>query len=105
MEIVTLKETKHNVFKIISKKYNINYGTLKNKYSSHINNKNNMNINIENRGVNKIFSETEEKEIFLFLKENFIDRNRILYNDIIKIHVKDKFKKLYTDKKSKRKKN
>ena len=53
---------------------------------------------MENRGKsNKTFSETEEKEIFLFLKENFIDKNKILCNDIIKIHANDKFKKLYPE--------
>jgi len=53
---------------------------------------------VENRGKsNKTFSETEEKEIFLFLKENFIDKNKILCNDIIKIHANDKFKKLYPE--------
>jgi len=96
LEIKATKDSDHKVFKTISKKYNINYNTLKGKYNKYINDENYVNIENENRGgFNKIFSESEEEEIFLFLKNNFIDKNKILCNDIIKIHAKDKFKKLY----------
>ncbi len=33
----------------------------------------------------------------MFLRENFIDKNKILCNDIIKIHANEKFKKLYPE--------
>ena len=100
LEIELLKDLDYKIIKTISEKYNINYGTLKNKYNKYINNKNNFDIDNDNRGKqNKIFSDTEENEIFLFLKNNFIDKNKILCNDIIKIHANDKFKKLYPEKK------
>ena len=86
------------ILKKTSTKYNINYKTLKNKYSEHLKDPN-ININKENRGkMNKFFTESEENEIFLFVKNNFIDKNRILCNDIIKFHALDKFKKLYQNK-------
>ena len=56
------------------------------------------NINEENRGgSNKTFTEKEEKEIFLFIKENFIDKNKVLCDDIIKIHANNKFKEIYSN--------
>jgi hypothetical protein len=98
LEIELFKDSDHKIFKTTSEKYNINYGTLKNKYNKYINNKNNFDVDSENRGKqNKTFSEIEEHEIFLFLKDNFIDKNKILCNDIIKIHANNKFKKLYPD--------
>jgi hypothetical protein len=36
---------------------------------------------------------------FLFLKNEFINKNRVLCNDIIKIHALEKFKKIYPNKK------
>ena len=73
LELYLIKnEPKH--FKIISEKYGINIKTLRNKFYDHEKNKI-KNINKENRGgINKTFNEQEEKEIFLFLKENFIDK-------------------------------
>jgi hypothetical protein len=85
-------EPKH--FKIISEKYGINIKTLRNKFYDYKKNKI-KNINEENRGgTNKIFTENQEKEIFLFLKDNFIDKNKVLCDDIIKIHAEEKFKKI-----------
>ena len=40
-EIEALKESHSKIFKIISEKYNINYGTLKNKYYKFKNNEKN----------------------------------------------------------------
>ena len=97
-EIDLLKDVTSKILKKTSIKYNINYKTLKNKYSKYLN-EYNLNINEENRGkLNKIFTESGEKEIFLFIKDNFIDKNKVLCNDIIKFHSQDKFKNLYPNK-------
>ena len=96
-EIEALKESHSKIFKIISEKYNINYGTLKNKYYKFKNNEQCNNIDVENRGTYKIFSDDEEDDIFLFIKENFIDKNRILCNEIIKIYALEKFNLLYSE--------
>ena len=85
----------HKILKSVSTKYNINYGTLRNKYSKYIEEENTI-INKENRGGhNRIFTEQEEREIFFFIKENFIDKKRILCNEIIKNYALKKFNKLY----------
>jgi hypothetical protein len=107
-EIDLLKNNTSKILKKTSIKYNINYKTLKNKYSKYskenkfnINEENRgkvnkFNINEENRGkVNKFFTDNEEKEIFLFVKDNFINKHKVLCNDIIKIHAHEKFKKIY----------
>ena len=91
-----------NIMKNISLKYGINYGTLRNKYNKFKNDLEYNDFDKENRGTHrKIFTIEEEKEIFSFIKENFIDKNRILCNDIIKIHSQEKFKKIYPDQKFK----
>ena len=42
-------------------------------------------VNIENRGgINKIFTEIEDKELYEHSKTNFIDKNTPLTNNIIK---------------------
>jgi hypothetical protein len=96
LEIECLKD-EPKFLKNISQKYNINYKTLKNKYNKFKNDENYNNIDNENRGVKKFFTDNEEREIFIFLKENFIDKNKVLCNDIIKIHAQEKFKKLYPE--------
>jgi hypothetical protein len=97
LEINLLKIENSKAIKNTAQKYNINYGTLRNKYNKFNNDSNYKNINNENRGVNKYFTENEENEIFLFIKNNFIDKNRVVCNDIIKIHALEKFKKIYPD--------
>ena len=87
-----------NIIKNTAKKFNINYGTLRNKFSKFKNDANYNDVNNEHRGSHKFFTENEEREIFMFLKENFIDKHKMLCNDIIKIHAIDKFKNLYPDK-------
>ena len=95
-EIESLKDDESKIVKNIALKYNINYGTLRNKYNKFKNDHIYHNFDEENRGgSNKAFNEKEEKEIFLFLKDNFIDKHKVLCNDIIKIHDLDKFKNLY----------
>ncbi len=99
-EIDLLRETINTGFiKTISDKYGIKYKTLLNKYNNYKNN-NIINVNNENRGENKqIFKDTEEYEIYIFLKDNFMDKNKMLCNEIIKLHALDKCKLLYPDKK------
>ena len=98
-EIETSKKNKiPKIIKITAMKYNINYQTLKNKYDCYKNNKI-LSLYKENRGgLNKIFSEDEERNIFLFIKDNFIDKHRVVCNDIIKIYAKQKFEELHSDK-------
>lgn len=113
-EIDSLKSgAKKEFFSIISKKYGINYKTLKNKYCEHkitINEHNNINKNIEHKsnqkinhgnrgGSNKVFTEIDENEIFMFLKANFIDRNKMSFDDITELYAIDKCSKLYPNKK------
>lgn len=93
LEIESLKE-QPKIIKLISTKYNINYGTLKNKYSKFKNSEEFINIDDENRGIDKIFTEQQEREIFLFLKNNFIDKHKVLCNDIIKLHAQNKLKNI-----------
>ena len=96
LEIDSLKNKESKVIVTVAQKYNINYGTLRNKYNKYKNDINYVDINIENRGgANKSFTDEDENEIFLFVKNNFIDKHRVVCNDIIKIHAIDKFKNLY----------
>jgi transposase len=76
----------------ISQKYNINYNTLRHKYSNYKNNKI-TNINDENRGGNKRkITDEQDKEIYEYIKKNYIDTEEILNNNIIKEIIKEKFK-------------
>lgn len=78
--------------KEISQKYNINYNTLRHKYSNFKNNKI-KNINDENRGgSNKKINVNQEEELYLYIKTNYIDTEGILNNNIIEEIVKEKFK-------------
>ncbi len=80
-----------NFFKITSIKYGIVYSTLKNKYYDFKNNK----IIIDNKehrgGCNKIFTFKQEFDILLYLKNNFIDKNEMLCDQIIKLYAIDVF--------------
>ena len=87
---IEIENTK-NTIKNISKKYNINYGTLRYKYTNYKNNKI-KNINDENRGgFNKKITELQEKELYEHIKKNYIDTDGILNNNIIKEIVKERF--------------
>ena len=87
-----------NFFKITSIKYGIVYSTLKNKYYDFKNNK----IIIDNKehrgGSNKIFTYKQEFDILLYLKNNFIDKNEMLCDQMIKLYAIDVFKLLNVDK-------
>jgi len=101
-EIDLLKTTvKKGYFLFISDKYGILYKTLVNKYYMYINNKDMFIpiINEENRGgCNKIFTYNDEEDIFLYVKTNFMDMNKALCNDTIKIYSTNLCKLLYPDK-------
>ena len=87
IEIEILKGTKEFI-KIISQKYNIAYGTLRRKYSEYRENKNNNEFDIDSDkrgGKNKIFTEIEEKELYLYIKNVFIDTKLILLNEHIRL--------------------
>jgi hypothetical protein len=90
-----IEELRHgrNYIKLISKKYNINYDTLKHKYRNYKNNKIDI-IDNENRGgSNKKISKIRENELYSYIKTNYIDTNEILNNNIIKEIINEKFKK------------
>ena len=74
-------------FKQISIKYGIVLSTLKNKYYDFKNNK----IIIDNKehrgGSNKIFNDKEELNMFTYLKNNFIDKNEMLCDEMIKLYA------------------
>jgi hypothetical protein len=100
-EIDLLKISMNDGFiKFVAKKHGINYKTLRNKYCKHSNNTVDVyDINNEKRGgTNKKFTENEEQQIFNYLKHNFIDKNKMLCNEIIKLYTIDFFKNLYPDK-------
>lgn len=85
-------------FKQISIEYGIILSTLKNKYYDFKNNK----IIIDNKehrgGYNKIFNDKEELNILSYLKNNFIDKNEMLCDEMIKLYAIDTFKSLNNNK-------
>ena len=85
-------------FKQISIKYGIVLSTLKNKYYDFKNNK----IIIDNKehrgGSNKIFNDKEELNMFTYLKNNFIDKNEMLCDEMIKLYAINTFKSLNNNK-------
>ena len=93
-----MRNEDNNFIKNISIKYAIKYNTLRNKYNKYYNNKHaisidTVNFNGENRGgSNKIFTDIEEKELYEYIKNNFIDKNKPLTNNIIKEIASTKFK-------------
>lgn len=99
IEINELKMNKiTNFFQIISNKYNIVYSTLKNKFYDFYNKKIIINGKENRGGSNKIFNFEQELGIIKYLKNNFIDKNEMLCNQMIKIYACDVFKKLNNNK-------
>ena len=95
-EIEQIKNRNTNYLEIISKKYGIVYGTLKNKYNIFLKNKENI-IKGENRGgKNKFFTKIEEDNIFNILKTRYIDNDKPLNNNIIKTVATDQFDIFFT---------
>lgn len=92
-EIDEIKTTQKQFIKISSIKYGINRDTLQQKYNLYQKN-NNIKINKENRGgSNKIFTIDEEMMLYTHIKNNFINKNKQLNNNIIKELALDEFKK------------
>ena len=90
-EIFSEIDKKENSIKYISVKYNVNYNTLRHKYSAYKRNKI-ASLLTENRGGhNKKFNDVEEKNIYQYIKSNYIDSDKMLNNDMIKEIVIDKF--------------
>ena len=87
----------NNFFSSISIKYGIVISTLKNKYYDFKNNKIIID-NKEHRGHKRIFNNTVELNMFTFLKNNFIDKNEMLCNELIKLHSIEIFKTLNNNK-------
>ena len=82
-EIEKVKGDCDNYIKLISEKYNIPYRTLTRKYNLW---KNNNVDNNENRGGhNKIFSEEEERNLYNYIVNVFINCNLLFNNDHLKL--------------------
>ena len=83
----------------ISVKYGILCKTLTNKYRD-FNNKKIVIDNKEHRGgCNKFFTKDDEQNLFNYFKNNFIDKNELLCDEIIKIKAISESKILYPTKK------
>ena len=92
-EIDEIKENNNNFIQVTSIKYGIKYDTLVHKYNLYCKDKD-KHFDKENRGGNnKIFTLTEENELYEYIKTNFIDTNKPLNNNIIKEIDLDKFKR------------
>jgi len=98
-DIEAIKNDNDNFIKIISTKYGIIYGTLKNKYNAYCKNKlSNLNLNEENRGgSNKLLSIDDEKELYKLIINEYIEKDKPLTNNIIKVLAKKKLKEVYND--------
>ena len=89
-------KTDRNFLKTISKNFNVNYNTLKNKFYKYskiykiTNGKLNKNFFIDKRGItNNLLMEDNEKE---FLNINYILTHKPLNNSMIMIIAKNMFK-------------
>jgi len=99
IEINELKINKiRNFIQIVSNKYGIIYSTLKNKFYDFYNKKNIIKGKDNRGGSNKIFNYNQELEIIKFLKVNFIDKNEMLCDQMIKIYASNFFKSLQNKK-------
>jgi DDE superfamily endonuclease/Tc5 transposase-like DNA-binding protein len=101
-EIEKLKlENVKSYIKIVAKKYNIKYDTLKKKYSKWIhNNKPSLIVIKENRGGhNKYFSETDERLLYEYIKEVYIDNQLFFDDECLKLLAIKKWNLLNPDKK------
>ena len=83
-----------NFFIIISKKFGIVLSTLKNKYYDFKNNKIKID-NKEHRGTsNKVFTIKQEQNMYTYFVDNFINKNEMLCDEIIKLYAVDVFKSI-----------
>lgn len=70
---------------VIAKKYNINPKTLRNKYNKWILNNRDINITDNRGGHNKIFTAEQEKSLYEYIKEVFIDNDLYFDDSCLKI--------------------
>jgi hypothetical protein len=98
-----IKELKDNVkskfIKSIAIKYDINYRTLKNKYNNWENNECPEVKNYEFRGLNTLFSEKEEEDLFEYIKKVYIETDLFFDDECLGILAKKKWDQLYPLKK------
>jgi hypothetical protein len=100
-EIEVLKSNEKGVCKKISNKYNIPYNTLKDKYRKWLSeDKVDATTSIENRGGhNKIFSEEEERSLFEYIKEVYINCCLFFDDECLKLLAIKKWNEIHTDQK------
>lgn len=98
-EINELEDSgEHKYIRIISKKYNINYKTLKNKYSNWSKNKDFDIESTEQRGgSNKLFTEKEEEELYNYINDVYIKGNLFFDDECLRLTATKKLRGLYGD--------
>ncbi len=98
--IERLKKNGHKSYiKPIADKYNIKNTTLRTKYQQWLNDdKPNEFIIKDNRGINnRLFTIEEERELYEYIKEVFIDSNLFIDDECIQIMAKKKWDLLYNE--------
>jgi hypothetical protein len=99
-EIETLKITEANYIKIVSTKYNIKYETLRKKYNKWVSNDKIPVIMKETRGIhNRLFTVDEERDLFEYIKEVYIDGNLFFDNECLKLLAIKKWNLIHPDEK------
>lgn len=98
----TKKRKNNDVMKIVSKKYNIKEKTLRNKYKKwNKNGKTEVSVNVEHRGIHKKkFSEDEEKKLYEYIKEVYINNSLFFDDECLELLAKKKWNLLYKDNKN-----
>jgi hypothetical protein len=89
-DIKHLKETNKHAINIISNKYKINYNTLKGKYKLWLDN-GCPDIIIDNRGKESSFTEEEERTLYEYIKEIYIDNHLYFDDTCLKILAQKKW--------------
>jgi transposase len=91
--LVEINETREIIekgyMKYISNKYNINYNTLKQKYEKW-NKDGNITISENRGGHNRLLTENQEKDLYDYITNVFIDCNLVFNNEHLKLLVKMK---------------
>lgn len=98
-EADNMRNNKESKFLVkLAAKYNCNYKTLKNKYSEWQNNDDNDNKNDEEHRGNKTkFNEKEEKDLFEYIKNVYIETNLFFDDECLSIIAKRKWDLLYPE--------
>lgn len=89
----------HKYIKIISTKYNICKGTLKRVYHKWKKNDRSYLVLTETRGLKKLFSEYDERNLYEYIKSVYIDGNLFFDDECLQIMAKKMWDGLYPDKK------